>query len=163
MDTAEMRLLTVPQFAKRVRRSEEEVLAMIQTRDVKALRPDPEGGYRVLETEVDRLLQERFTRIKPKKVEVKATSYDQTVPLEVHLAAVTSLENLREKNARLEGLNATLQSELFQYIRLIEESKREVLELKARTASSNKRLLQLEKAQMMTPSSKSWWQRVFGG
>ena len=135
---------------------------MIQTRDVKALRPDPEGGYRVLETEVDRLLQERFTRIRPKKVEPRDVSFEQTVPLEVHLATVTNLENMRTKNAQLEGLNATLQSELFQYIKLIEESKKEIIEMKARTASSNKRLLQLEKAKMMTPSSKGWLQRFFG-
>lgn len=174
MDTAEMRLLTVPQFATRVRRSEDEVLALIQSRDVKALRPDPEGGYRVLETEVDRLLQERTTRIKPQSAP-SATGISRTVPLSTHLAVVTTLETAKKDNARLERLNSTLQAELFQYLRLVDEAGREMLEVKARLEASVQAANQMAeeklraeldaedaKAQAQEYSARPWWKRLFG-
>jgi hypothetical protein len=162
MDTAEMRLLTVPQFARRVDRSVDEVLTLIASRDIKALRPDPEGGYRVLETEVDRLLQEKTTRIKrpadraegaprnpstlepptlprlPQKhtPELEPTPA-RTVALETHLTAVTALEAARAENGRLERLNSNLQAELFKYRRLCEEDKAELHELRARLDAAN--------------------------
>lgn len=166
MDTAEMRLLTVPQFARRVNRSVDEVLALIANRDIKALRPDPEGGYRVLETEVDRLLQEKFTRIKvpeksegaPRrnlsplepptlvKVPVKseppkvAPTPPRSVAMEQHLTVVTALENAKADNARLERLNSTLQSELFQYRRMHEEVQDELLEARSRLEAAQQQL-----------------------
>lgn len=169
-----MRLLTVPQFARRVSRSVDEVLALIANRDVKALRPDPEGGYRVLETEVDRLLQERTTRIKrPVKAEgapkVPATLEPPTlhkvpapppanveptparaVAMEIHLTVVTALETARSDNARLERLNSTLQAELFKYRRLSEEDKSEVIELRSRLDAANQGMFaaKLEKMEM---------------
>lgn len=154
MDTAEMRLLTVPQFARRVHSSVDEVLALIASRDVKALRPDPEGGYRVLETEVDRLLQERMTRIKrpvadgaprtpsileppalpelpaPTAPELEPTPARQ-VAMETYLTAVTTLEASKDDNARLERLNANLQAELFGYRQLLEQSQQQAQELRA--------------------------------
>lgn len=161
-----MRLLTVPQFARRVNRSVDEVLALIANRDIKALRPDPEGGYRVLETEVDRLLQEKFTRIKvpeksegaPRrnlsplepptlvKVPVKseppkvAPTPPRSVAMEQHLTVVTALENAKADNARLERLNSTLQSELFQYRRMHEEVQDELLEARSRLEAAQQQL-----------------------
>lgn len=157
MDTAELRLLTVPQFARRVSRSEDEVLALIASRDVKALRPDLEGGYRVLETEVDRLLQTHATRIKPSAV--RKDVVEQTVSLEVHLSTVTTLEMEREKNGRLERLNSVLQSDLFQYRRLLDESQRALLENQARMRATNERLLELEKGRSHL-SPRPWWKRM---
>ena len=152
-----MRLLTVPQFARRVSRSEDEVLALIAARDVKALRPDPEGGYRVLETEVDRLLQTHTTRIKrPKRDGVAET----TVALEVHLTTVTALETERERNARLERLNSGLQSELFQYRRVMDQAHRELIEVRARMRATHERLLELEK-ERMTKKHRPWWKKIF--
>ena len=161
-----MRLLTVPQFARRVNRSVDEVLALIANRDIKALRPDPEGGYRVLETEVDRLLQEKFTRIKvpeksegaprrnlsplepPTLVKVPAKSEPpkvaptppRSVAMEQHLIVVTALENTRAENARLERLNSTLQSELFGYRRMHEEVQDELLEARSRLEAAQQQL-----------------------
>ena len=174
--TAEMRLLTVPQFATRVRRSEDEILALIQSRDVKALRPDPEGGYRVLETEVDRLLQEATTRIKPVKVPSPTTAgVSRTVPLATHLAVVTTLETARKDNSRLERLNSTLQAELFQYLRLVEETNRDLIEVKARLEASVQAANRLAaekiqaeldaedaKAQVEEVAARPWWKRIFG-
>lgn len=164
MDTAEMRLLTVPQFARRVSRSVDEVLALIANRDVKALRPDPEGGYRVLETEVDRLLQERTTRIKrpaptqaegaprtsplepptltkvPGKSQPVEPTPARTVAMETHLAVVTALEATRAENARLERLNSSLQAELFTYRRLSEDDRGQLQELRARLESAHQGL-----------------------
>lgn len=162
MDTQELKLLTVPQFAKRISRSEDEVLAMIASRDVKALRPDEESGYRVLETEVTRVLSERTTRIKPQGFKREGV-VENTVGLEQHLATVTALENERVKNGRLERLNSNLQSELFQYRRLIDESNREMIEAKVRMRASHERLLQLEKERMsQKPVALPWWKRLFG-
>ncbi len=161
-----MRLLTVPQFARRVSRSVDEVLALIANRDIKALRPDPEGGYRVLETEVDRLLQERATRIKtPEKSEgaprritsplepptlVKvpprsdppkvAPTPPRSVAMEQHLSVVTALETAKADNARLERLNSTLQAELFQYRRMHEEVTGELLECRSRLEAAQQQL-----------------------
>ncbi len=173
MDTAEMRLLTVPQFATRVRRSEDEVLALIQSRDVKALRPDPEGGYRVLETEVDRLLQERTTRIKPKAAP-SSSGVSRTVPLATHLGVVTTLEIAKKDNARLERLNSTLQAELFQYLRLADEAGREMLEIRSRLEASQAASAQLEAEKQSAElavraaeirakelADRPWWQRIF--
>lgn len=160
MDTAEMRLLTVPQFATRVARSEDEVLALIATRDVKALRPDPKGGYRVLETEVDRILQERTTRIKPVKTREGVT--ENTVALSVHLSAVTALESEKKRNGRLERLNSNLQSELFGYLRVLEESSKELFEAKIRMRATNERLLELEKERLAIKQPRPWWKRLFG-
>ena len=162
MDTQELRLLTVPQFARRVSRSEDEVLAMIAARDVKALRPDPEGGYRVLETEVDRILQEYTSRIKPVRPKREGV-VENTVPLEQHLSTVTALETERERNARLERLNSALQSELFQYLRLMDETSRELLEVKTRMRATHERLLELEKERIkVRQEPKPWWKRLFG-
>jgi hypothetical protein len=163
MDTAEMRLLTVPQFARRVSRSEDEVLALIQARDVKALRPDPEGGYRVLETEVDRLLQTHTTRIKRKQVSRREGVQEQSVPLEAHLSAVTALENERDRNARLERLNSTLQKELFVYLKLMDENTKELLELRTRQRATHERLLEMEKERMAYRQRRQmpWWKRLF--
>lgn len=162
MDTQELRLLTVPQFARRVSRSEDEILAMIAARDVKALRPDPEGGFRVLETEVTRLLQERTTRIKPTPV-ARVGVVESSIPLEQHLFAVTALESERVRNSRLERLNSSLQAELFQYRRLIEESNRELLEAKTRMRASQERLLELEKERLAFKKAPTpWWKRLFG-
>lgn len=157
MNTVEMRLLTVPQFARRVSRSEDEILALIATREVKALRPDPEGGYRVLESEVTRLLQTHTTRIKrpPREGVV-----ERTVPLETHLTIVTSLETERERNARLERLNSSLQSELYQYRRLQEETNRELVEVRARMRATHERLLELEKERMVK-RTLPWWKKFF--
>lgn len=152
-----MRLLTVPQFARRVSRSVDEVLALIANRDVKALRPDPEGGYRVLETEVDRLLQEKTTRIKPRpapSAETRGADLQPTparsVSMETHLTVVTALETAKAENARLERLNSTLQAELFQYRRLAEEDRVELHELRSRTESFQQQLCaqKLEKIEM---------------
>lgn len=156
-----MRLLTVPQFAKRVSRSEDEILAMIAARDVKALRPDPNGGYRVLETEVDRILQTYTTRIKPRRPKREGV-VENTVPLAVHLATVTSLETEKERNARLERLNSGLQSELFQYLRLMDETNKELLEVKTRMRATHERLLELEKERIVVKRKPvSWWRRLF--
>lgn len=161
-----MRLLTVPQFARRVSRSVDEVLALIANRDIKALRPDPEGGYRVLETEVDRLLQEKTTRIikTPERAEgaprrnlsplepptlVKvpppgepkvAPTPPRSVAMEQHLTVVTALETTKAENARLERLNSNLQAELFQYRRLNEETQEELLEVRSRLESAQQQL-----------------------
>jgi hypothetical protein len=207
MDTAEMRLLTVPQFARRVSRSVDEVLALIANRDVKALRPDPEGGYRVLETEVDRLLQERTTRIKPARPALPADSAGSAgsagtgaleatparmVAMEVHLTAVTALETVKQENARLERLNSTLQAELFQYRRLYEDEREELLESRSRLESAQQQLCaarleridwerqrveieqvsarrlqaELQAAQQAQSEKaaqrKTWWRRFFG-
>ena len=161
MDTQEMRLLTVPQFARRVSRSEDEILAMIAARDVKALRPDPEGGYRVLETEVDRILQTHATRIKPRKPFREGVVENQ-VPLEVHLTTVTALESERERCGRLERLNSGLQSELFQYLRLMDETSKELLEVKTRMRATHERLLELEKERIAQQNQpKPWWKKIF--
>lgn len=159
-----MRLLTVPQFARRVDRSVDEVLALIANRDVKALRPDPEGGYRVLETEVDRLLQEKTTRIKPqpradgaprgvsplepptltkipfKKGRELDPTPARTVAMETHLTVITALETSKADNGRLERLNSTLQAELFQYRRLHEDSQSDLQEARARLESASQQL-----------------------
>lgn len=159
-----MRLLTVPQFARRVSRSEDEVLALIQARDVKALRPDPEGGYRVLETEVDRLLQTHTTRIKSRgPVARREGVQEQTVPLEAHLSTVTALENERERNGRLERLNSTLQKELFVYMRLMEETNKEFVELRTRQRATHERLLEMEKERiaLRQQQQKPWWKKLF--
>ncbi len=157
-----MRLLTVPQFARRVSRSEDEILAMIACRDVKALRPDPEGGYRVLETEVDRILQTHTTRIKTRK-SFREGVVENTVPLEVHLTTVTALESERERCCRLERLNSGLQSELFQYLRLMDETNKELLEVKTRMRATHERLLQLEKERIARENQpKPWWKKLFG-
>jgi hypothetical protein len=173
MDTAEMRLLTVPQFARRVSRSVDEVLALIANRDIKALRPDPEGGYRVLETEVDRLLQEKTTRIKrparadgapkvpstlepptihrvPSQPRELEPTPARSVAMETHLTVVTALETAKAANSRLERLNSTLQAELFQYRRLCEEDKSELVELRARLEAANQGMFaaKLEKIEM---------------
>jgi hypothetical protein len=161
MNTQEMRLLTVPQFARRVSRSEDEILAMIAARDVKALRPDPEGGYRVLETEVDRILQVHTTRIKPVRT-AREGVVEKTVPLETHLSTVTSLESEKERNSRLERLNSGLQSELFQYLRLMNETSKELLEVKMRMRATHERLLELEKERIHIKRPKPFWKRVFG-
>ena len=161
MDTQELRLLTVPQFARRVSRSEDEILAMIAARDVKALRPDEDGGYRVLETEVDRILQEHTTRIKrpPRREGV----VEQTVPLEVHLSTITSLESERKRNSRLERLNSGLQSELFTYLRLMEETTKELYEMKMRQKATHERLLELEKERVAkNHEPKPWWKILLG-
>lgn len=157
-----MRLLTVPQFARRVSRSEDEILAMIAARDVKALRPDPKGGYRVLETEVDRILQTHTTRIKPRK-SFREGVVENTVPLEVHLTTVTALESERERCCRLERLNSSLQSELFQYLRLMDETNKELLEVKTRMRATHERLLELEKERIALQNQpKPWWKKLFG-
>lgn len=163
MDTQELRLLTVPQFAKRVSRSEDEILAMIAARDVKALRPDPEGGYRVLETEVDRILQVHTTRIKPVRPERGDTGrVEKTVPLEVHLSTVTALEAERARNSRLERLNSGLQSELFQYLRLMEDTNKELVEVKTRMRATHERILEMEKERIkVRQQPKPWWKRLF--
>ena len=172
-NTAEMRLLTVPQFAKRVHRSVDEVLTLIANRELKALRPDPEGGYRVLETEVDRILQERTTRIKPvvradkapkssplepptitkvpfkKDLEVEPTPA-RTVPMESHLTTVTALETARQDNARLARLSSNLQAELFQYRQFSKEVQDELVETRARLQSVQQELcaIKLEKIEL---------------
>ena len=160
MNTAEMRLLTVPQFARRVSRTEDEVLALIQARDVKALRPDPEGGYRVLESEVDRLLQTRTTRINPKKAKREGV-VENTVPLEAHLSTVTALETEREKNGRLERLNSSLQKELFCYSRLLDETNKELVELRTRSRATHERLLEMEKDRI-AKKQRPWWKKLLG-
>lgn len=172
-NTAEMRLLTVPQFAKRVHASVDEVLALIANRELKALRPDPEGGYRVLETEVDRMLQERTTRIKPvvksegapkssplepptiTKVPFKKDSQVEptparTVPMETHLTTVTALETARQDNARLARLSSNLQAELFQYRQFSQEVQDELVETRARLQSVQQELCayKLEKMEL---------------
>lgn len=165
MDTAEMRLLTVPQFARRVNSSVDEVLALIASRDIKALRPDPEGGYRVLETEVDRILQEKM-RIRPlekaegsprpsilepptiHKVPAPAKAPRpaveptpaRSVAMETHLTVVTSLETARGDNARLERRNSALQAELFQYRQMLEGQSEETAELRARFETTSRNL-----------------------
>jgi len=154
-----MRLLTVPQFARRVSRTEDEVLALIQARDVKALRPDPEGGYRVLESEVDRLLQTRTTRIKPAKSRREGV-VENTVPLETHLSTVTALETERERNGRLERLNSSLQKELFCYSRLLDEANRELVELRTRSRATHERLLEMEKDRI-AKKHRPWWKKLF--
>lgn len=168
-----MRLLTVPQFARRIHSSVDEVLALIANRDVKALRPDPEGGYRVLETEVDRLLQERMTRIKrPARADVapKTPSIlepptlpslrpQETVPeleptparhvaMETHLTVVTALETMKAEKACVERLNSNLQAELFGYRQQLESQTEELHELRASlvTSSHENETLRLEKA-----------------
>ncbi len=166
MNTAEMRLLTVPQFARRVQRSEDEVLALIQTRDVKALRPDPEGGYRVLETEVDRLLQEHTTRIKPVRPETTespdhSTGIPRSVSMEAPLTTVTALESARDENARLDRLNSQLQAELFQYLTLADEARSELIEARARMEATHQRLLELERVKLAWENAP-WWKRLFG-
>ena len=162
-NTAEMRLLTVPQFAKRVHHSVDEVLALIANRELKALRPDPEGGYRVLETEVDRILQERTTRIKPvvradgapkssplepptitkipfkKEREVEPTPA-RSVAMETHLTTVTALETSRHDNARLARLSSNLQAELFQYRQFSQEVQEELVETRARFQAADQEL-----------------------
>lgn len=161
-----MRLLTVPQFARRVSRSVDEVLALIANRDIKALRPDPEGGYRVLETEVDRLLQEKTTRIikstertegaprrnlsplepptlvkvPPVKDPKVAPTPPRAVAMEQHLTVVTALETAKADNARLERLNSNLQAELFSYRRLHEDAQDELLEVRARLEAAQQQL-----------------------
>lgn len=160
MDTAEMRLLTVPQFASRVNSSVDEVLALIANRDLKALRPDADSGYRVLETEVDRILQDRTTRIKPKQPslpELDCALKDELAPvaarktvapstarrsiaMETHLAVVTALEISRQESNRQERLNALLQADLFLYRGLIEEREREYLELSASIKAAKQEL-----------------------
>lgn len=160
-----MRLLTVPQFARRVNSSVDEVLALIASRDIKALRPDPEGGYRVLETEVDRILQEK-TRILPlekaegsprpsilepptiHKVPAPAKAPRpaaeptpaRNVAMETYLTAITSLESARADNARLERRNSALQAELFQYRQMLETQSEETAELKARLETTSRNL-----------------------
>lgn len=189
MDTVEMRLLTVPQFARRVSRSVDEVLALIANRDVKALRPDPEGGYRVLETEVDRWLQEKTTRIRPTAPKSKPSDQAapaRTVPMEAHLTTVTALETTRAENARLERLNSTLQAELFQYRRLCDENNSDLHQIRARLEETQQQLCaaavenerhrlqneqrlaleldaadQAQAAEWVSPP-KGWWQRLFG-
>jgi hypothetical protein len=158
-----MRLLTVPQFARRVSRSEDEVLALIQARDVKALRPDESAGYRVLETEVDRLLQTHTTRIKSKRANRREGVAEQSVPLESHLSTVTALENERDRNARLERLNSTLQKELFVYRKLMDESTKELVELRTRQRATHERLLEMEKERMAIREyqQKPWWKKLF--
>lgn len=172
-----MRLLTVPQFARRVSRSVDEVLALIANHDVKALRPDPEGGYRVLETEVDRLLQEKTTRLKrpgwsvgpqaegaprtsplepptltkvPVRTEPVEATPARSVAMETHLTVVTALETARAENARLERLNANLQAELFQYRRLSEDDRAQLQELRVRLEAANQALCEakLEKIEI---------------
>lgn len=155
-----MRLLTVPQFARRVSRSEDEVLALIQARDVKALCPDPETGYRVLESEVDRLLQTKTTRIKPQPR--REGVVENTVALATHLASVTALENERERSARLERRNSALQKELFDYTRLLEQQKKEFVEMRSRLRATHERLLEMEKERIAAKAPKSWWKRLFG-
>ena len=159
MNTAEMRLLTVPQFARRVSRTEDEVLALIQARDVKALRPDPEGGYRVLESEVDRLLQTRTTRIKPVRNRREGV-VENTVALETHLSVVTALETERDRNGRLERLNSSLQKELFCYSRLLDEANRELVELRTRSRATHERLLEMEKDRI-AKKHRPWWKKLF--
>ena len=159
MNTAEMRLLTVPQFARRVARTEDEVLALIQARDVKALRPDPEGGYRVLESEVDRLLQTRTTRIKPVRNRREGV-VENTVALETHLSVVTALETERDRNGRLERLNSSLQKELFCYSRLLDEANRELVELRTRSRATHERLLEMEKDRI-AKKHRPWWKKLF--
>lgn len=135
---------------------------MIACRDVKALRPDPEGGYRVLETEVDRILQTHTTRIKTRK-SFREGVVENTVPLEVHLTTVTALESERERCCRLERLNSGLQSELFQYLRLMDETNKELLEVKTRMRATHERLLQLEKERIARENQpKPWWKKLFG-
>lgn len=135
---------------------------MIVAKDVKALRPDPEGGYRVLETEVDRILQEYTSRIKPKKPS-RTEVVERTVPLETHLSTVTSLEVEKKKNARLERLNSSLQSEMFQYLRLMEETNKELVEARTRMRATHERLLELEKERIKVERQpKPWWKRLFG-
>ena len=172
-NTAEMRLLTVPQFAKRVHRSVDEVLALIAARELKALRPDPEGGYRVLETEVDRILQERTTRIKPRPrsegapktsplepptitkvpfkrdLEVEPTPA-RSVAIETHLTTVTALETARQDNARLARLSSSLQAELFQYRQFSQEVQDELVETRARLQSAQQEVCayKLEKIEL---------------
>lgn len=158
MNTAEMRLLTVPQFARRVSRTEDEVLALIQARDVKALRPDPEGGYRVLESEVDRLLQTHATRIKP--ISKREGVVETTVPLETHLGLVTALESERDRNARLERLNSSLQKELFSYRRLLDETNKDLLEMRTRMRATHERVLEMEKDRIVR-HHRPWWKRLF--
>jgi hypothetical protein len=159
MNTAEMRLLTVPQFARRGARTEDEVLALIQARDVKALRPDPEGGYRVLESEVDRLLQTRTTRIKPVRNRREGV-VENTVALETHLSVVTALETERDRNGRLERLNSSLQKELFCYSRLLDEANRELVELRTRSRATHERLLEMEKDRI-AKKHRPWWKKLF--
>ena len=159
MNTAEMRLLTVPQFARRVSRTEDEVLALIPARDVKALRPDPEGGYRVLESEVDRLLQTHTTRIKPAKSKREGV-VENTVPLETHLSVVTALETERERNGRLERLNSSLQKELFCYSRLLDEANKELVEIRTRSRATHERLLEMEKDRI-AKKHRPWWKKLF--
>lgn len=150
MDTVEMRLLTVPQFARRVHHSIDEVLTMIACRDVKALRPNPEEGYRVLETEVDRILQEKTTRIKRPSANPQdhATVSEQApsrqIGLEVHLTTVTALEAIRETNARLERLNTQLQAELFHYRRLLQCRQDDLLTSQAHLKAAKEQILVLE-------------------
>lgn len=135
---------------------------MIAARDVKALRPDPEGGFRVLETEVTRILHERTTRIKPAQV-AREGVVSNSVPLEQHLSTVTALESERERGNRLERLNSNLQSELFQYRRLLDETSRELLEVKTRMRASQERLLELEKERLSLKAAPlPWWKRLLG-
>lgn len=150
-----MRLLTVPQFARRVRCSVEEVLALIASRDLKALRPDPEGGYRVLETEVDRLLQERTTRLKrfvapeaaspPSRPDSGQAGVPRAVSLDRHLSVVTALEAAQQEQARWERRNLALQEELFSYRRALEEQTAVLVELRAQRETAQQRAATLER------------------
>ncbi len=154
-----MRLLTVPQFARRVSRSVDEVLALIQTREVKALRPEPEGGYRVLESEVDRLLQEKTGRIRPRLSKLGEVS--RSVPLENHLSTVTQLETARTEVGRQERVNLNLQSELFTYRQLLESEQQALFEARA-TVISHQEEIKALKQQLQALRSAPWWKRLFG-
>jgi hypothetical protein len=114
------------------------------------------------------------------------------VAMEVHLTAVTALETVKQENARLERLNSTLQAELFQYRRLYEDEREELLESRSRLESAQQQLCaarleridwerqrveieqvsarrlqaELQAAQQAQSEKaaqrKTWWRRFFG-
>jgi len=88
---------------------------------------------------------------------------EKTVPLETHLSTVTALEAERARNSRLERLNSGLQSELFQYLRLMDETNKELIEAKTRMRSTHERLLELEKERIQVRRQpKPFWKRLLG-
>ncbi len=170
MNTDEMRLLTVPEFAKRVRRSDDEVYEEIQNMRIKALRPDPGAGYRILETEVERYLQESGSRIRAQQP-VNTNDFEHRL--------VTQLETMHRSYARLERRNAVLEEELRRYRAVMKDEQEDLNEqrcertrLNLKVAEMSKALAetrleaeQLEKTLMATlekhARERPWWKRWF--
>lgn len=170
MNTDEMRLLTVPEFAKRVRRSHDEVYQEIQDLKIKALRPDPKSGYRILETEVERYLHESGTRIRP---------HHPVNTNELESRLVTQLETMHRSFSRLERRNAVLEEELRRYRAVMKDEQEDlnehrcertrlglkVAELSKALAEARLEAENLEKTLVTTleknARKRPWWKRWF--